>query len=206
MIALAVAVVVAAAWWRRGAEPTLPALAGWGIVAHPMPAVAALVVVAARRRWTRAVGVTRRERAADGDIVLLADLVALGLTAGKTVRGALETSIPHLEPDLAAEVGTLVAAMNRVGASPALAAAGGRLTPLARVVASAVASGAPVAGAVAAHADHLRHLRHTEEVTAARRLPVRLLLPLALLILPGFVVLAVGPAVIQALARLGPIP
>jgi hypothetical protein len=40
----------------------------------------------------------------------------------------------------------------------------------------------------------------------ARRLPVRLLLPLALLILPGFVLLAVGPAVLQGLARLGSTP
>ena len=47
---------------------------------------------------------------------------------------------------------------------------------------------------------------HAERITVARRLPVRLLLPLALLILPGFVVLAVGPAVLQALARLAPMP
>ena len=42
----------------------------------------------------------------------------------------------------------------------------------------------------------------TARLEAARRLPVRLMLPLALLILPGFVVLAVGPALLEALDRL----
>jgi len=35
-------------------------------------------------------------------------------------------------------------------------------------------------------------------------LPVRLLLPLTLLVLPGFVVMTVGPTVIESLARLNP--
>lgn len=206
MTAVAIGFVAAAIWWRRGGDGAVPALSGWALLAHPIPALAAIIVVLARRRWVRAVARTRDRAAAASDAVVLADLVALGLTAGRTVRSALAHAAPHLHPGLSAEVRDLGAAMDRHGAAGALAAAGGTVSGLARVVASAAASGAPVAAAVAAHADTLRRDRHAAAVTAARRLPVRLLLPLALLILPGFVVLAVGPAVIQALARLGPIP
>lgn len=100
----------------------------------------------------------------------------------------------------------LLAAMEREGSAPALIAVGGRLADLGRVTAAAVTSGAPMVAAITAHADRARHTSHANRVAAARRLPVRLLLPLALLILPGFVVLAVGPALLQALARLAPIP
>ena len=39
-------------------------------------------------------------------------------------------------------------------------------------------------------------------MTEAKRLPVRMLLPLALLILPGFVLALIGPALAGSLARL----
>jgi hypothetical protein len=39
-------------------------------------------------------------------------------------------------------------------------------------------------------------------VAAAKRLPVRMLFPLALLILPGFLVLTVGPTLLSAFDRL----
>ena len=49
--------------------------------------------------------------------------------------------------------------------------------------------------------------RHDEERARRRaagaRLPVRMLVPLSLLILPGFVLLTVGPALLGAVRRLG---
>lgn len=207
MTSLAVAALVGWAAVRRGMpQPATVAAVGWGTMAAPLPTVAVLTAAVATRRWRRAAAVTRRSREADADTVLLADLVALGVASGKTVRGALEAARPHLHLDLALEVDALLAAMDRTGSAPALVGVGGRLSGFGRVVASAVTSGAPVVAAITAHADRVRHTRHAERIAAARRLPVRLLLPLALLILPGFVVLAVGPAVLQALARLAPIP
>lgn len=207
MTALFVATIVGLAAMRRGTrQPETVAAVVWGALVYPLPTAAVLVSAAAVRRWRRATAVSLRSRDADSDTVLLADLVALGVSSGKTVRGALEAARPHLHPDLALEVDGLVAQMDRAGSAPALVRVGGRLADLGRVVASAVTSGAPVVAAITAHADRERHTRHAERITAARRLPVRLLLPLALLILPGFVVLAVGPALLQALARLAPIP
>lgn len=207
MTALAVALVAGWVAARQArARPGFVAGIAWGAVSAPLPTAAVASVAAASRRWRRAAAITRMRTAADADTVLLADLVALGVASGKTVRGALQSAHDHLHPALAAEVARLLADMDRQGSAPALIGASGRLAEFGRVVAAAVSSGAPVVAAVTAHADRIRHARHAARVAAARRLPVRLLLPLALLILPGFVVLAVGPAVLQALARLAPIP
>ncbi len=207
MIALVLAVVAVREARRRGWQHPLAAGATlWGLVVVVLPTAAAVAVLVAVRRWRRAAAITRDRAAADSDVVLLADLVGLGVASGRTVRGALEAARPHIHPALSSEVQTLLGEMDRLGTAPALAAAGARLADLGRVTAAAVTSGAPVVAAITAHADRVRHTRHEARITASRRLPVRLLLPLALLILPGFVVLAVGPALLQALARLAPIP
>ncbi len=67
----------------------------------------------------------------------------------------------------------------------------------------ALATGAPLAPAVSGYATALRNEERSRQLTAARRLPVKLLFPLALLILPGFLLLTVGPAVLGSLERLG---
>ncbi|HEX5630774.1 MAG TPA: type II secretion system F family protein [Acidimicrobiia bacterium] len=204
MSALCLALGVATWLRRRGAvRPVAGAVLAWGVVSIPPVAAAIGSVALARRRWRRAARSTAARRAADEDVVLLVDLVALGIAAGHTVRRALAAAMPHLHPLLVTEVAALLETMDRDGTGGALTTAAGRLAELGRVCAAAAVSGAPLGPAVAAYADRLRHVRHEERIARARRLPVRLLLPLALLILPGFVVLAVGPALLQALARLG---
>ncbi|WKZ83626.1 MAG: type II secretion system F family protein [Acidimicrobiia bacterium] len=197
------AAILAGLWAERaGLHSVLAAGSAWLMLASPMTAMACGVVAIAAVRWRRAAAVTRVERAADGDLVLLADLLAVGVASGRTVRGSFEAAVAHVHPGVGHDVDLLLAEMDHSGTSVALAAASGRLAPVCRVAASAALSGAPVASALAAHAEQERHTRHSARVAAARRLPVRLLLPLALLILPGFVVLAVGPALIHSLARL----
>lgn len=200
-------VVIALGWvvsrrFGAGTGVLGAALAG-AVLVSPLAALAVAAVAVARRRWGRAAAAKRRAALAETDATLLADLVALGLTAGLSVRGALEEARSHLESDLGTEVDRLLDDMDRRGAAAALGAATGALGPFGRVASAAALSGAPLASAVAAHATARRRTEHAARVTAARRLPVRLLLPLALLILPGFVLLAVGPALLQALARLG---
>lgn len=175
-------------------------------VLMPTGGAALSAVLLARHRWRNAAAVTRARQRAERDVVLLADLVVLGVTAGLSLRAAFAEAGRHVGGVLGGEVETVLGEMDRIGAAGALASAGGRLAELGRVVAGAALSGAPVAGAVAGFAAARRHAEHAAQAAAARRLPVRLLVPLALLILPGFVVLTVGPALLQALARLGPIP
>jgi hypothetical protein len=50
-----------------------------------------------------------------------------------------------------------------------------------------------MAEAVAAYLEELAAARRSEALDRVRRLPVTLMLPLGLLILPGFVVLFAGP-------------
>jgi|GEM_PF-818833 len=155
--------------------------------------------------WRGARRLRRRRLAgagAEADVVLLADLLALGLGAGLSLSRALDEAAGELDPALASEVRSLRRAMDHGGAAAALAAASGRGERLYRLTARAAATGAPLAAAVEAFAAERRHAEHSRHLEAARRLPVRLLLPLALLILPGFVVLVVGPALLESLARL----
>jgi tight adherence protein C len=57
--------------------------------------------------------------------------------------------------------------------------------------------GASMAKTLRAHADTLRTKRRQRAEEAARKLPIKMLFPLALLILPPLFVVTVGPAIIQ---------
>lgn len=199
----------AVAWLARRLGAASPAAVGGltaAVLVHPLGAVAAGAVVIARARWRAAASEAEKRRIAEREVTPFCDLVALALTAGLSLRAAFAVGREHVAGPLAAEVDGLVDEMDTVGVSTALGSSTGILADMCRVVAGAAASGAPVAAAVSAHAATRRHAEHAARLTIARKLPVRLLLPLALLILPGFVVLAVGPALLQALARLGPGP
>jgi pilus assembly protein TadC len=71
-----------------------------------------------------------------------------------------------------------------------------------RLAARATLTGASLVDALSALVAETRAARRAAALADARRLSVRLLFPLALLILPGFVVLVAGPVVIDGIARL----
>jgi len=202
-LAVVVGLVAFSRFERRGRRTAAAAgAAGALAVVAPLAGaavIAALLAVVARNRLR-----TRRratERASD-DVALLADLTALGLRAGLGLIQALERAAVDVSPGLAEEVRTVVRSAGRSGTAAALTTAGGHAERLYRLAARAAATGAPVAEAVDGFAAERRHADHSRAAADARRLPVRMLLPLALLILPGFVVLAVGPALLEALERL----
>jgi len=202
--------VILGSWWaaeRLGWRLPWMAASAAGLFVVSAPAgIAAIAVLVARQRWMQARRQAAIDAAADADVMLLADLMVLGVTAGLSLRGAIESARPHLSPSLRSDVEEVLGRMDRTGTAAALIGVEGRLEDLGRVAAGAAVSGAPIAAAVTAFSSARRHADHARRMERARRLPVRLLLPLALLILPGFVVLAVGPAVLEGLARLGPIP
>ena len=193
--AVGLAAAIAAGGRRRMAAGGLAA----GLLVVPplllMPAGAVAGVGWAVRR-------VRKPSGEDADLLLLGDLMVLGLRAGLTLEGALQKAVFDLPPGLAGEVRSVLRAARRSGIGPALQEAEGRASRLYRAAAHAVQTGAPLAGAVEALTRELRHAEHARQMAAARRLPVRLLLPLALLILPGFVLVVVGPALLGSLARL----
>jgi hypothetical protein len=76
------------------------------------------------------------------------------------------------------------------------------MRPLFGRIALAQASGAPMHEAVSAYLADGRAARRGKALEQVRRLPVALMVPLGLLILPGFVVLFVGPIVLNSLVDL----
>lgn len=169
--------------------------------------VIALVVLAGRRT-SRREGARRvvfgpladlraRRRDVDAarrDLPLFVDLVALGVGAGLSFRAAFVEAADAVHPALREEAMRTVRGTLDHGENVA------RIVSIAR---RAAESGASVAAELAAHADELRAAERQAALMRLRRLPIRLLFPLALLILPGFLLMALGPTLSAGLQRLG---
>ena len=80
--------------------------------------------------------------------------------------------------------------------------ADGHISCVVRVIGRANATGAPLVDAVSRLADELHADLTALRLAAVRRIPVAMLFPLTLLILPGFLLLAVAPALFDAFGRL----
>jgi Type II secretion system (T2SS), protein F len=125
---------------------------------------------------------------------LVMDLVVCGLRAGLPVVEALACAARAAGNGyLAAVVGGLQLG---VPAVEAWAAPPPNYGGLARAMVLAELSGAPAAAVVSRAAADVRLARRERAELAAARLGVRLVLPLGLMILPGFVLLAVAPIVL----------
>lgn len=135
----------------------------------------------------------RGEEPVRRDLPLFVDLVALGVGAGLSFRAAFLQAADAVHPSLRDEA---IRSMRGTGDGENVA----RLISIAR---RAAESGASVAVELAAYADELRASDREAALARLRRLPIRLLFPLALLILPGFLLMALGPTLSAALQRLG---
>lgn len=143
-----------------------------------------------------------RARVPPGDVLLLTELTGLGLSAGLAFPGSVEAAARNVGPVLASQVQATLRRSAR-GAAVSFEAAAGDAESLFRLAGRAADTGAPLLPAVSAYAAELRAEERTRSLAAARRLPVQLLFPLTLLILPGFLILTVGPTVLSGLRRLG---
>jgi hypothetical protein len=182
---------------RRWTVPLVAALWTPMLGAGLAAAVGALVVRHRFRARRLAASAAARE------LPVLAELLGIGLTAGMAPAEALGFAADRLTSELALEVETVRRGMARSGSAAVLSAAGGRAGRLYLLIGRAMATGAPVLAAVERFAEEQRAEDRAEREAALRRLPVLLAFPLALLILPGFVLLTVAPALSGALARLG---
>ena len=198
---IAVVLVVGAVWVLSVRRRERWALAGGLVVLQPVlavgGAVAGVLLVGRRRLRAR----RRRLEAAASDVGVMAEMVSLALSAGLTISQALRVAQPLVHPVLRSEVDVVLRLAAHGGLSNALASATGHGRPFFVLIAHAVVTGAPLAPAVDSFVRQALADRRAAHLEAARRLPVRLMLPLALLILPGFVLLTVGPTVLAALER-----
>jgi tight adherence protein C len=157
----------------------------------------AIGIMIARRRHLAALGSLRRVPGAEGATpIVLAELTALGLSAGLSFAAAVDAAAQRLPDDEARRVRRRLRSGVR---SDTPTAADGLLA----LVERAEITGAPLLASIDGYATRLRREARASAVERARRLPVKLLFPLALLILPGFLLLTVAPAFLAGLDRLG---
>ena len=146
-----------------------------------------------RKLWSRVgFGINRPQQEDD---VLLAELTALGLSAGLSFPASLEAAARHASGAGGDQV-------RRALRTPGARGDAGPATGLFALADRALLTGAPLLASVDGYAMSLRRDRRAAATERVRRLPVKLLFPLALLILPGFLLLTVGPAILAGLERL----
>ena len=160
----------------------------------PLPTVAVLAALGLWVGWRELTRRRSRARHAPDDLSLLVDLTGLALTAGMTFPAAVTAGAEYVDESLSAEV--LRVLRDRTTDL-------GVTSGLFGVVDRALVTGAPMLPAVSGYAAALRSEERHRRLAAVRRLPVKLLFPLSLLILPGFLLLTVGPALLGGLQRLG---
>ena len=144
-------------------------------------------------------GPFRHRRHAEGDLIL-PQLLFIGLTAGLSLGATLARAQSQLERHQARAVAHLLRQARSSGMAAALASQAG--SPLYRILARAHVTGAPLAAVVGTFITQRREAHRAEQLARVRKLPIKLLVPLSLFILPGFVFLTVGPTLVHHLTRL----
>jgi len=146
------------------------------------------------------------DQRAEGEIELLTHSMLIGLSGGLSAAAALLLSREALESQLRDEVDRVLRRSVQEGLAASLLNSRGVGGRLFRQVGAAQLSGAPLGLALTALATEQRAAARARAVERARRIPVRMVLPITLLMLPGLLILMVGPLVLPSLAGLlGPI-
>ncbi|MDE0139515.1 MAG: type II secretion system F family protein [bacterium] len=201
MMSVAVVVYVMTAGRSVGVRSIAATGAAIGL-ANPL-ACASLGLVWYSLRRRRAI---RRERLArrraEGELELLTHSMLIGLSGGLSPAGALALARESLSSSLGQEVDRILRHAVKAGFTPSLMSARGVGGRLFRQVGAAHLSGSPLELALTALAAEYREAARSSAVEKARRLPVRMVLPLTLLMLPGLLILMIGPLVLPSLARL----
>jgi len=205
VLAICVGWMVAVLADRFGYPKSIGVLAATTVWLPPLGAVVSASVALVDTVRSGRLG-RQANRVADAHVGLLARGMLISVSAGMSPAGALALAAEQVHPLLAAEIQTVLGEAQRQGLAAALGAANGRAERLFLLLARAQLTGASTAGTLAAFVEERREAERTGSLEAARKLPVKLTIPLALLILPGFVVLTVGPSVLVAGRQLlGPV-
>jgi type II secretory pathway component PulF len=139
--------------------------------------------------------VRRRRRTEPIDVDATARLLLIGLTAGLSMVAAMETAVDQIDDDAAAELRQMVRSAKMHGMASALTSAAGPSKRLFHRLARAQVTGSAATGTIATFIAEQRAVDRAGTLQRLRRLPVTLTVPLTLLILPGFILLTLGPTV-----------
>ena len=199
---VSVALFVYALTARRPAGVRVIAATGAGIaLANPLAGAGlGLVWYSLRRRQAlRSERLARRR--AEEELELLTHSMLIGLSGGLSPAGALALARESLSSSLGHEVDKVLRHAVKGGLTPSLMNATGTGGRLFRQIGAAHLSGSPLEFALTALATEYREAARSSAIEKARRLPVRMVLPLTLLMLPGLLILMIGPLVLPSLAR-----
>lgn len=176
------------------------------LVIGPVATVLAIPAVVAGRALGRIRARRRSERRMELDAVDLARFLLVGTGAGWTLERSLHAAAIHLDGPVRAGVETALRDARLGGLAPALLERSGPAGDLFRLLARSHLGGVPVRAALDTYIQDAMARRRAAAIERARRLPVRMVVPLTLLMLPGFVVLVAGPTVLMSARRLlGPL-
>lgn len=145
---------------------------------------------------------SRPRPAAVEDVIRFGRLLVVPLTGGVSLSNSLMLAAQQAHPQLRAEVSQTLRQGRQTGLARSMAGSGGRLGELFGRIAGAHASGSSVVRAVTTHVDNLQYQARMEALSRVRSLPVTLSVPLTLLIVPGFLLTLVGPAVVSRVTEL----
>lgn len=171
-----------------------------GLVIDPLVAIAAPAIVILFGRLTEVRRTKEHARNVREDQILAVELVAAGVSAGVSFDLAVEAASARVDPEVGSDLRRWHRLIRHGNAPPDSSAATAEMV---RIAHAAEASGAAVAGQLTALADSERSLDESATNERLARLPVKMLFPLALLILPGFLLVVVAPTVISGISRLG---
>ena len=200
--AVACGLAVRLAWHARPRGRRLATAAAVTLAVHPGAGVClgfswlAWRWAASRRRSREAAAAAERE------VELLARSLLVALSGGLAPAAALRTARRSLTSALGGEVDRILRDSTRSGLAAALLSAEGAGGRLFRQLGAAHLSGAPMILTLTALAKDLHESARAEAVQRARKLPVKMVIPLSLLMLPGFLMLMAGPAVLPSFRRL----
>lgn len=141
----------------------------------------------------------RRARGAEDQVMELSRLLAVCLSGGLPLLPALEAVSREMASPIKEDVEGLLRQARRDGVARALLEEQGPLSALSGQLARAHVSGAPMREAVSAFVERRRSDARYRSLERARTLGVKLILPVSLLLLPGFIALVIGPTVVAQL-------
>ncbi len=201
--ALLAALLAAAVADRLGsARPWAVAVVAGMLAVEPVAGIGAALAWWAMWQRRRARARRRSAEAAAAEHLHLVQALLIGVSGGLSLAAALAATRPSLESALGAEIDALRRAAVSLGLGEALQAAAGPSARLFHQLGAAHVSGAPMVLALTAVARELHESERGAAVERARQLPVRMVVPLTLLMLPGFVLITVGPTILSSVGRL----
>lgn len=173
---------------------------GIGLAVDPLVAIAAVTCVFAFERFRKLARAKAERVGQRHDEILAVELVAAGVSAGVSFDSAVVAAAGHVDETVAHDMVRWLRLVRHGHQPPD---ADSVIAEMIRIAHASESSGAKVADQLVSLAENELSLDEASTNERLARLPIKMLFPLALLILPGFLLVTVAPAVVSGISKLG---